>query len=108
MKAIELKTKKKPLEVIEKAIRMASPRICLKPKQIGGATYQIPTLLSKLSSTTVGIKTIIKCARNRSGKGISSKLALEILEAAKGNGLSIKKRETIHKMAESNRVFMTD
>jgi len=102
---IEFRTNQNPILLLEKAIRNISPRVQLKAKRVGGATYQVPTLLSKYRSTNIAIRWIVEFSRKRSGKGMSLKLANELLEAAKGLGNSIKKKEETHKMAEANKAF---
>ena len=102
---IEFRTNQNPILILEKAIRNVSPRVQLKAKRVGGATYQVPTLLSKYRSTNVAVRWIVEFSRKRSGKGMSLKLANELLEAAKGLGNAIKKKEETHKMAEANKAF---
>lgn len=102
---IEFRTNQNPLLILEKAIRNISPRVQLKAKRVGGATYQVPTLLNKFRSTNIAVRWIIEFSRKRSGKGMSLKLANELLEAAKGVGNSIRKKEETHKMAEANKSF---
>jgi small subunit ribosomal protein S7 len=102
---IEFRTNQNPLLILEKAIRNSSPRVQLKAKRIGGATYQVPTLVSKFNSTNICIRWIVEYSRKRAGKGMSLKLANELLEAAKGLGNTIKKKEETHKMAEANKAF---
>ena len=102
---IEFRTNQNPILILEKAIRNISPRVQLKAKRIGGATYQVPTLLNKYKATNIAIKWVVEFSRKRSGKGMSLKLANELLEAAKGLGNSIKKKEETHKMAEANKAF---
>jgi small subunit ribosomal protein S7 len=102
---IEFRTNQNPLVILEKAIRNASPRVQLKAKRIGGATYQVPTLISKFHSTNICITWLVEYSRKRAGKGMSLKLANELLEAAKGLGNTIKKKEETHKMAEANKAF---
>ena len=102
---IEFRTNQNPLAILEKAIRNSSPRVQLKAKRIGGATYQVPTLVSKFNSTNVSIRWIVEYSRKRAGKGMSLKLANELLEASKGLGNTIKKKEETHKMAEANKAF---
>jgi small subunit ribosomal protein S7 len=102
---IEFRTNQNPLSILEKAIRNSSPRVQLKAKRIGGATYQVPTLVSKFNSTNVSIRWIVEYSRKRAGKGMSLKLANELLEASKGLGNTIKKKEETHKMAEANKAF---
>jgi small subunit ribosomal protein S7 len=102
---IEFRTNQNPLSIFEKAIRNISPRVQLKAKRVGGATYQVPTLLSKFRSTNIAIKWMVEVSKKRSGKGMPLKLANELLEAAKGSGNAIKKKEETHKMAEANKAF---
>lgn len=102
---IELRTSQNPILVLEKAIRNSSPRIQLKAKRLGGATYQVPTLVSKFHSTNIAVRWIVEYSRKRTGKGMVLKLANELVEAAKGLGNSIKKKEETHKMAEANKAF---
>ena len=102
---IEFRTNQNPILILEKAIRNVSPRVQLKAKRVGGATYQVPTLLSKYRSTNVAVRWIVEFSRKLSGKGMSLKLANELLEAAKGLGNAIKKKEETHKMAEANKAF---
>ena len=102
---IEFRTNQNPILILEKAIRNISPRVQLKAKRVGGATYQVPTLLNKYRATNIAVRWVIEYSRKRSGKGMSLNLANELLEAAKGLGNSIKKKEETHKMAEANRAF---
>lgn len=104
-KLINTKTNQDPLFILEKAIRNSSPRVQLKAKRVGGATYQVPTLLNKFRSTNIAVRWIVQFSRKRAGKGMSFKLSTELLEAAKGLGNSIKKKEETHKMAEANKAF---
>jgi small subunit ribosomal protein S7 len=102
---IQLRTSQNPILVLEKAIRNSSPRIQLKAKRLGGATHQVPTLVSKFHSTNIAVRWIVEYSRKRTGKGMILKLANELVEAAKGLGNSIKKKEETHKMAEANKAF---
>jgi small subunit ribosomal protein S7 len=102
---IEFRTNQSPILILEKAIRNISPRVQLKAKRVGGATYQVPTLLNKYRSTNIAVRWLVELSRKRSGKGMSLKLANELLEAAKGLGNSIKRKEETHKMAEANKAF---
>jgi len=102
---IEFRTNQNPLLILEKAIRNISPRVQLKAKRVGGATYQVPILLNKFRSTNIAIRWVVEFSRKRAGKGMSLKLANELLEAAKGLGNTIKKKEEVHKMAEANKAF---
>jgi small subunit ribosomal protein S7 len=103
---IEFRTNQNPILILEKAIRNVSPRVQLKAKRVGGATYQVPTLLNKFRSTNIAVRWIVEFSRKRSGKGMATKLASELLEGAKGGGNSCKKKEETHKMAEANKAFL--
>jgi small subunit ribosomal protein S7 len=102
---IQVKTEESPILILEKAIRNISPRVQLKAKRVGGATYQVPTLLSKFRSTNIAIRWVVEFSRKRGGKGMYIKLANELLEAAKGLGGAIRKKDETHKMAEANKAF---
>lgn len=102
---VEFRTNQNSILILEKAIRNISPRVQLKAKRVGGSTYQVPTLLTRFRSTTTAITWLVNFSRKRSGKGISIKLANELIEAAKGSGNAIKKKEETHKMAEANKAF---
>ena len=102
---IEFRTNQNPILILEKALRNISPRVQLKAKRIGGATYQVPTLVSKFNSTNSSIRWLVEYSRKRAGKGMSLKLANELLEASKGLGNTIKKKAETHKMAEANKAF---
>ena len=102
---MEFRTNQNPILILEKAIRNISPRVQLKAKRVGGATYQVTTLLNKFRSTNIAVRWVVEYSRKRSGKGMALKLANELLEASKGLGNSIKKKEETHKMAEANKAF---
>ena len=99
------KTKKEPLEVFEKAIENASPFLEVRPKRIGGATYQVPREVQGNRKMALATRWIINGARSRKGKPIAEKLANEIMEASENKGTAIKKKEDTHRMAEANRAF---
>lgn len=102
---IQLRTSQNPVLILEKALRNVSPRVQVKAKRVGGATYQVPVLLNKYRATHLAIRWVVEFSRKRSGKGMALKLANELLEAAKGLGNSVKKKEETHKMAESNKAY---
>lgn len=103
---IQEKLTENPILILEKAIRNISPRVQLKSKRVGGATYQIPTLVTKLSSTTLAIRWLIEASKKRGSKKMYSRLSIEILEASKNLGYACRKKEEIHKMAEANKAFL--
>ena len=99
-------TKKEPLEVFELALRNATPLLAVKPRRVGGATYQVPVELPPNRSTTMAMRWIITAARARAGKPMKDRLAAELAEASRGQGAAVKRREDLHKMAEANRAFV--
>jgi len=99
------KTKEDSLKVFFDALDNARPRLQVKPRRIGGATYQVPVEVSKQRGVSIALRWIRDFARNKKGKPMSVKLADEIISAYKDEGAVIKKKEDTHKMAESNRAF---
>jgi small subunit ribosomal protein S7 len=97
--------KKEPLEVFEQALRNASPSIEVKPRRVGGATYQVPVEVKSDRRISLAIRWILMSARNRSGKPMRDRLAGELMDAYNNTGTTIKRREDVHRMAESNRAF---
>lgn len=94
-----------PVEVFEQGLRNATPMIEVKPRRVGGATYQIPVEISAERRTALALRWIIGAARSRSGKSMAEKLANELLDAANNVGASVKRREDTHRMAEANKAF---
>jgi len=99
------RTQKNPVETVELALKNAMPVVEVKPRRVGGATYQVPVEVPEYRSTALAIRWLISSAHARSGKSMAQKLADELMDAAKGLGNTIKKREDTHKMAEANRAF---
>jgi small subunit ribosomal protein S7 len=102
---VEQRAKRNPLEVFEQAVRNASPQIEVKPRRVGGATYQIPMEVPSGRRTALAMRWMITAARQRAGKSMAEKLAGEFMDAANGQGNAIRKREEVHKNAEANRAF---
>ena len=103
---IEERSKRNPIEVYEQALRAATPMIEVKPRRVGGTTYQVPVEIRSERKTALAMRWLIASARNRSGgRSMAEKLAAELMDAAAGQGATIRKREETHKMAESNRAF---
>jgi len=94
-----------PLEVFEQAVANATPVIEVKPRRVGGATYQVPVQIDGRRRLSLAIRWLLMSARSRSGKSMSEKLAGELLDAANNTGATIKRREDTHRMAEANRAF---
>lgn len=105
MDMVETKTTENPHEVWQRALNNVMPHIEVKPKRIGGATFQIPQEMRPARKIVTAIKWLIKYSRARAGKGMADKLANEVISASKNEGAAVKKREDTHKMAESNRAF---
>lgn len=100
------KTGEEPLSVFKKAIENIRPTLEVKPKRIGGATYQVPTEVNSRRAITLAIRWMVTFSRNnRHEKTMKERLAGEILDASNGTGASVKKREDLYKMAEANRAF---
>ena len=99
------KTNKNPLEVFEQAINNVSPVMEVKPRRVGGATYQVPMEVPPHRQFALATRWILAAARSRSGRSFTEKLADELLDAANNAGSAIRRREETHRMAEANRAF---
>ncbi len=102
---IEQKTGSDPLSVFKKAMDNVRPTLEVRPKRVGGATYQVPVEVNSRRSTTLAIRWVVNYSRARRETTMAERLAGEILDAANGTGSSVKRREDLFKMAESNRAF---
>lgn len=102
---IEERMKKSPLDVFEQAIDNAAPVLEVKPRRVGGATYQIPMEVPADRRISLAIRWLLQSARNRPGKTMAEKLANELMDAAQGTGATIKKKDDTHRMAEANKAF---
>jgi small subunit ribosomal protein S7 len=102
---IEEQMKRPPVEVMEEAVRNVSPVLEVKPRRVGGSTYQIPVEVDPHRQIGLALRWILTAARSRPGKSMAEKLANELMDAARGSGAAVKKREDTHKMAEANRAF---
>ena len=102
---LEKKTSKSALEVFKKALDNARPLLEVKPRRVGGATYQVPIEIRQERGTVIALRCIRNFALARKGRPMEEKLAQELLDAYKNEGAAIKKREDTHKMAESNKAF---
>ena len=94
------------LEVFTQALRNATPQVEVRPRRVGGATYQVPTELRPTRSEALAIRWIIRGARARKGMPMERKLAIELMEASRGEGTAVRRREELHRMAEANRAFV--
>lgn len=102
---IEERAKRDPLEVFEQALRNVAPSVEVKPKRVGGSTYQVPMEVPQDRSISLAMRWILENARSRGGRNMSERLASELMDAANGQGNSIKKKDDTHRMAEANRAF---
>ncbi len=97
--------KKTPMEVFETAIRNAGPAIEVRPKRVGGATYQVPVEVKSDRRQSLAMRWLLISARGRSGKPMHERLAAEIMDAFNNTGSTIKRKEDVQRMAEANRAF---
>ena len=102
---VKEKTDQDPLSVFKKAMDNVRPTLEVKPKRIGGATYQVPMEVNSRRATTLAIRWIVNFSRARKEKSMAERLANEIIDASNGVGASVKRREDVFKMAEANRAF---
>ena len=105
MDLIKERTDKNPLEVFDTGLRNVSPAMEVRPRRVGGATYQVPMEVSADRRTTLAIRWILSAARDRSGNSFPDKLASELIDAMNETGAAIRRRDEAHKMAEANRAF---
>ena len=105
MELVEQRAKKDPVEVFEQAIRNVTPAVEVKPRRVGGSTYQVPIEVPADRALSLAMRWLLENSRKRGGHSMSEKLAGELLDAANGQGASIKKRDDTHRMAEANRAF---
>ncbi len=102
---IEERAKRPPLDVFEQALSNVSPSVEVKPRRVGGATYQVPIPVEPHRQTSLAMRWLLTAARSRSGRSMSEKLASEFMDAANNQGAAVKKRDDSHRMAEANRAF---
>ena len=102
---VQKKTESDPLAVFKKAMDNVRPTLEVKPKRVGGATYQVPMEVNSRRATTLAIRWLVTFSRARKEKTMAERLANEIMDAANGVGASVKRREDLYKMAEANRAF---
>lgn len=105
LRTIEQRESKDPVTVLEQAVKNAAPLLEVKPRRVGGATYQVPVEVRPDRSLSLAMRWLVKSARAREGKSMAEKLAAELSDAAKKQGATIKKRDDTHRMAEANRAF---
>ncbi len=102
---IQERSSRTGLEVFEQAVRNASPMLEVKPRRVGGATYQVPVEVSQDRRTSLAMRWLLAASRDRQGRSMAEKLAAELLDAADNNGAAVRRRDETHRMAEANRAF---
>ncbi|MCA9533022.1 MAG: 30S ribosomal protein S7 [Myxococcales bacterium] len=102
---IEERYKQEPLEVFKKALDQVKPRVEVKSRRVGGATYQVPVEVRNDRRTALAMRWLVSFSRRRGEKSMVERLAAELVEAAQGRGAAVKKREDTHKMADANKAF---
>jgi small subunit ribosomal protein S7 len=105
MDLIKERTQKNPLEVFDAALKNVSPAMEVRPRRVGGATYQVPMEVAANRRLTLALRWILSAAQERGGRSFPDKLASELIDASNETGTAIRKRDETHKMAEANRAF---
>ena len=103
---VEAQTRRNPLDIFEQALRNATPMVEVKPRRVGGATYQVPVDIRAERRTSLAMRWLLNSARARRGRSFAERLAAELLDAANGQGTTIKRKDDTHRMAEANRAFV--
>lgn len=102
---VESRAKRNPVDVFEEALKNVTPQIEVKPRRVGGATYQVPVPVDSHRQISLAMRWLLTAARSRGGKSMAEKLANEFMDAAGNQGAAVKKRDDTHRMAEANRAF---
>jgi small subunit ribosomal protein S7 len=105
METIKSRGENDPVDIFEQALRNVTPTVEVKPRRVGGSTYQVPIDVPPDRARSLAMRWILQASRTRNGRSMSEKLANELMDAAKGQGNAIRKREETHRMAEANRAF---
>jgi small subunit ribosomal protein S7 len=103
--SIEQSSRRNPIDVFDLALRNATPLLEVKPRRVGGATYQVPVEIKGDRKQSLAMRWLIASARARGGKSMSEKLASELMDASNNTGATIRKRDETHRMAEANKAF---
>ena len=102
---IERSARRSPIDIFDVALRNATPLLEVKPRRVGGATYQVPVEIKGDRKQSLAMRWLIQSARSRAGKSMPEKLASELLDASNNTGATIRKRDETHRMAEANKAF---
>lgn len=106
MEMIEQRTKEEPRGVVELAIRKVMPLLEVRPRRVGGATYQIPLEVRPSRQVSLAMRWILGAARSRQGRPMAERLSAELIDAYREQGVAIKRRDDTHRMAEANKAFV--
>ena len=102
---MEERTKRPAIELFEEALKNATPLVEVKPRRVGGATYQVPVEIGSARRMALAMRWLIENARKRSGRDMAARLAGELMDTARNEGNTVKRREDTHRMAEANQAF---
>ena len=102
---VKEQTKQEPMDIFEKALEEAAPKVEVRPQRVGGATYQVPREVKDKRALSLAMRWLINSARKKKGKDMANRLAEELMQASKGEGEAVKKKINVHKMAEANKAF---
>lgn len=102
---IEERAKKPPVEVFQQALDNVKPQVEVKPRRVGGSTYQVPVPVDSSRQISLAMRWLLTAARARGGRSMADKLANELMDAAANQGAAVKKRDDTHRMADANRAF---
>lgn len=105
LEIVREKTGREPLEIVEAAMKNVMPVLEVRPRRVGGATYQVPSEVRPERRSTLALRWLVQYARARSERRMSERLAGELLDAANNTGASVRRKEEMHRMAEANRAF---
>jgi small subunit ribosomal protein S7 len=105
MEMVQERAKRDPVEVFEQALANVTPVIEVKPRRVGGSTYQVPVEVNPYRRKTLAMRWLLNAARTRTGRTMAERLSGEFMDAANGQGAAVKKKEETHRMAEANRTF---
>lgn len=105
MDVVEERMNRPPLEVVQEAVQSVKPTVEVKPRRVGGSTYQIPVEVPPGRQLSLALRWLLGAARSRPGKSMADKLANEMMDAVNGAGAAVKKKEDVHRMARANRAF---
>lgn len=102
---VESQARQNPLDVFDQAMRNVTPVLEVKPRRVGGATYQVPVEIRGDRRVSLAMRWLIGSARSRAGKSMAEKLSAELLDASRGQGATVKRKDDVHRMAEANKAF---